>query len=138
MKNKGKIYIDYPSYVKTSNGTKCLYELINHLESNNFLVTKIRRKSTISSKIKDNFRVFSKDKLDLSVNNANSGDGKEGLSVKFEHDLDISFNSKYLIDVASQLEGENIEIYFNDTASPALIKDPSDFDSIFVIMPMKG
>ena len=81
---------------------------------------------------------FSKDKLDLSVNNANSGDGKESLSVKFEHDLDISFNSKYLIDVASQLEGENIEIYFNDTASPALIKDPSDFDSIFVIMPMKG
>ena len=33
---------------------------------------------------------------------------------------------------------KKIEIFFNDTASPALIKDPSDFDSIFVIMPMKG
>ena len=39
---------------------------------------------------------------------------------------------------AGELEGEKIEIFFNDTASPALIKDPSDFDSIFVIMPMKG
>ena len=27
---------------------------------------------------------------------------------------------------------------FNDTGSPVLIKDPGDFDSIFVVMPMKG
>ena len=52
--------------------------------------------------------------------------------------LNISFNSKYLIDVASQLDGENVEIFFNDTGSPALIKDPGDFDSIYVVMPMKG
>ena len=31
-----------------------------------------------------------------------------------------------------------IEIFFNDTGSPALIKDPGDFDSIYVVMPMKG
>tara|TARA_B100001027_G_C16238195_1_gene318019 strand:- start:215 stop:1327 length:1113 start_codon:yes stop_codon:yes gene_type:complete len=99
----------------------------------------VDRVASVSSDKKDGVRFkISKDKLDLSVNNANSGDGKESLSVKFDHDLDISFNSKYLIDVSSQLEGENIEIYLNDTASPALIKDPGDFDSIYVIMPMKG
>ena len=81
---------------------------------------------------------MSKDALNLSVNNTNSGDGNETLIVKFDHDLDISFNSKYLIDVASQLDGENIEIFLNDSGSPALIKDPGDFDSIFVVMPMKG
>ena len=81
---------------------------------------------------------ISKDKLDLSVNNTNSGDGKESLVVKFDHDLEISFNSKYLIDVASQLDGNNIEMFLNDSGSPALIKDPGDFDSIFVVMPMKG
>ena len=32
----------------------------------------------------------------------------------------------------------HIEMFFNDTGSPVLIKDPSDFDSIFVVMPMKG
>tara|TARA_B100001175_G_scaffold260850_1_gene229856 strand:+ start:263 stop:1375 length:1113 start_codon:yes stop_codon:yes gene_type:complete len=79
-----------------------------------------------------------KDQLDLSVNNTNSGDGKETLNVKFDHELEISFNSRYLIDVASQLDGERIEIFFNDTGSPALIKDPGDFDSIYVVMPMKG
>ena len=81
---------------------------------------------------------LAKDTLNLSVNNTNSGDGNESLSVKFDSDLEISFNSRYLIDVASQLDGEKIEIFFNDTGSPALIKDPSDFDSIFVVMPMKG
>ena len=60
------------------------------------------------------------------------------MSVKFDHDLDISFNSKYLIDVASQLDGDSIEIFLRDTGSPALIRDPADFDSIYVVMPMKG
>ena len=59
--------------------------------------------------------IFQKIILILSVNNTNSGDGKESLSVKFDHELDISFNSRYLIDVASQLDGDNIEIYLNDT-----------------------
>ena len=99
----------------------------------------VDRVASVSTDKKDGVKIkLSKDKLDLSVNNTHSGDGNESVSVKFEHDLDITFNSKYLIDVASELEGEKIEIFFNDTASPALIKDPDDFDSIFVIMPMKG
>ncbi len=76
--------------------------------------------------------------LDLSVINTNSGDGKETLNVQFDHNLEISFNSRYLIDVASQLNGDKIQLLLNDTGSPALIKDPGDFDSIFVVMPMKG
>ena len=74
----------------------------------------------------------------MPPNNTNSGDGKESLNVKFDHELNISFNSRYLIDVASQLDGEKIEIYLKDSGLPALIKDPSDFDSIYVVMPMKG
>ena len=74
----------------------------------------------------------------MCIRDSNSGDGKENLSVKFETDLDISFNSRYLLDIASQLNGDNIEIYLKDTGSPALIKDPADFDSIYVVMPMKG
>ena len=99
----------------------------------------VDRVASVSLDKKDGVKFnLSNDTLDLSVNNTNSGDGKETLNVKFEHDLEISFNSRYLIDVASQLNGERIEIFFNDTGSPALIKDPGDFDSIFVVMPMKG
>ncbi len=99
----------------------------------------VDRVASVSLDKKDGVKFnLSKDSLNLSVNNTNSGDGNETLNVKFDHDLEISFNSRYLIDVASQLDGEKIEIFFNDTGSPALIKDPGDFDSIYVVMPMKG
>ena len=77
--------------------------------------------------------------MQLSVNSANYGDGNEKIKAEFSSEnLNISFNSKYLIDVASQIDGNTIELFLNDTGSPALIKDPGDFDSIFVVMPMKG
>ena len=102
-------------------------------------LSSVDRVASVSLDKKDGVKFnLSKDILSLSVNNTNSGDGKETLSVKFDHNLEISFNSRYLIDVASQLDGENIEVFFNDSGSPALIKDPGDFDSIFVVMPMKG
>ena len=99
----------------------------------------IDRVASVSLDKKDGVKFkLSKETLNLSVNNTTSGDGYETLSVQFDHDLEISFNSRYLIDVASQLDGEKIELFLNDTGSPALIKDPGDFDSIYVVMPMKG
>ena len=99
----------------------------------------VDRVASVSLDKKDGVKFsLTKDALNLSVNNTNSGDGKESINAKFEHELEISFNSKYLIDIASQLDGEKIEIFFNDSGSPALIKDPSDFDSIYVVMPMKA
>ena len=123
---------NYTQVIPKNNQKKLEIELKLFLDS-------VDRVASVSLDKKDGVKFnLTKDTLNLSVNNANSGDGKESLNVKFDHDLDISFNSRYLIDVASQLDGDKIEIFFNDSGSPALIKDPSDFDSIFVVMPMKG
>ena len=125
----------FPNYIQVipkNNQKKLEIDLKAFLNS-------VDRVASVSLDKKDGVKFnLSKDTLNLSVNNTNSGDGKETLSVKFDHELEISFNSRYLIDVASQLDGKNVEILFNDTGSPALIKDPGDFDSIFVVMPMKG
>ena len=125
----------FPNYVQVipkENQKKLQVDLKSFLDS-------VDRVASVSLDKKDGVKFsLKKDVLDLSVNNTNSGDGKESLNVKFDHDLEISFNSRYLIDVASQLDGDKIEIFFNDMGSPALIKDPSDFDSIYVVMPMKG
>ncbi len=125
----------FPNYVQVipkENQKKLEIELKTFLNS-------VDRVASVSLDKKDGVKFsLSKDMLNLSVINTNSGDGKESLNVKFEHELDISFNSRYLIDVASQLDGEKIEIYLKDSGLPALIKDPSDFDSIYVVMPMKG
>ena len=129
------IYGKFPNYIQVipkNNQKKLEIDLKLFLDS-------VDRVASVSLDKKDGVKFnLSNNTLDLSVNNTNSGDGKETLSVKFDHNLEISFNSRYLIDVAAQLDGEKIEIYFNDTGSPALIKDPGDFDSIYVVMPMKG
>ena len=125
----------FPNYIQVipkNNKKKLEIELKLFLDS-------VDRVASVSLDKKDGVKFnLTKDFLDLSVNNTNSGDGKESLNVKFDHELDISFNSRYLIDVASQMDGEKIEIYLKDSGLPALIKDPSDFDSIYVVMPMKG
>ena len=125
----------FPNYIQVipkNNQKKLEINLKQFLNS-------VDRVASVSLDKKDGVKFdLTNDALNLSVNNTNSGDGKETLLVKFEHELMISFNSKYLIDVASQIEGEKIELFFNDTGSPVLIKDPGDFDSIFVVMPMKG
>ena len=125
----------FPNYIQVipKNNQKKLEIDLKWIDEN------INRVASVSQDKKDGVKFsLSKDNLNLTVNNTSSGDGNETLSVKFDHDLEISFNSRYLIDVASQLGGDKIEIFFNDTGSPALIKDPGDFDSIFVVMPMKG
>ena len=102
-------------------------------------LTSVDRVASVSLDKKDGLRMnLINNNLNLSVNNSNSGDGKETLAVNFDHEIDISFNPRYLIDVASNMDGNKIEIYLKESGSPALIKDPSDFDSIYVIMPMKG
>ena len=125
----------FPNYIQVipkNNQKKLEIDLKSFLGS-------VDRVASVSLDKKDGVKFnLSKDLLNLSVNNTNSGDGNETLLVKFDHELEISFNSKYLIDVASQLDGEKIEIFFNDSGSPALIKDIGDFDSIYVVMPMKG
>ena len=125
----------FPNYIQVipkENQKKLEVDLKSFLNS-------VDRVASVSLDKKDgvNFNIV-KDVLNLSVNNTNSGDGKESLNVKFDHELNISFNSRYLLDVASQLIGDQIEIYLKDTGSPALIRDPADFDSIYVVMPMKG
>ena len=125
----------FPNYIQVipkNNKKKLELDLKEFLNS-------VDRVASVSLDKKDGVKFsLSKEVLNLSVNNTNSGDGKETLNVKFDHNLEISFNSRYLIDVASQFDGDKIEIFFDDSGSPALIKDPSDFDSIFVVMPMKG
>ena len=82
--------------------------------------------------------IISKDSLQLTVNSPNSGEGIENISVKFNsNDMSISFNSRYLIDIASQIESDSIIINLKEAGSPVLIKDLSDKNSFHVVMPMK-
>ena len=99
----------------------------------------IERVTTVSLDRKEGLKMsITRDAVQLSVNSPNSGEGIETINAKFNsNDLNISFNSRYLTDVASQIENESIVINLKDAGSPVLIKDFSDKNSFHVVMPMK-
>ena len=102
-------------------------------------INSVERVTTVSSDKKEGVKLnVSKNCVKLSVTSANSGDGKEIIKADYNDDeITISFNSKYLIDIASQIEDERLKINFKDPVSPVLIEDYSDKNSYYVIMPMK-
>ena len=74
----------------------------------------------------------------LSVNNPDSGSATEEVGVDYGSDpIEIGFNSKYLLDVTSQLETETAEFRFADPGSPTLIQDDASKDALYVLMPMR-
>ena len=99
----------------------------------------IERVTTVSADRKEGLKMLiSKNAVQLTVNNPNSGEGVEIISAKFNSDdLNIGFNSKYLTDIATQIENESIIINLKDPGSPVLIRDFLDKNSFHVVMPMK-
>ena len=102
-------------------------------------INSIERVASVSLDRKEGVKlIINKDNVQLSVNSANSGEGNEKIKANFDSEsLNISFNSKYLIDIASEVEDKNIKMNFKDSVSPVLIEDVSDKNSFYVIMPMK-
>ncbi len=81
---------------------------------------------------------LSDDKMVLAVNNPDSGSATDELAVGYEAEaLDIGFNSKYLLDIADQLAGDEAVFRLADPGSPTLIQDAKDSDAIYVLMPMR-
>tara|TARA_B100001989_G_C24526813_1_gene459144 strand:+ start:523 stop:1638 length:1116 start_codon:yes stop_codon:yes gene_type:complete len=123
---------DYKKVVPTNNNKTLV------VQSKDF-INSIERVASVSIDRKEGVKLsITRDNIQLSVNSANSGEGNEKISAQFNSDnINISFNSKYLIDIASEIEDKNLKIILKDSTSPVLIEDKSDNNSYYVIMPMK-
>ena len=123
---------DYKKVVPTTN------DKILNVPSKEF-INSIERVASVSLDRKEGVKLMiDKDNIQLSVNSANSGEGNETIKADYNSEsLNISFNSKYLIDIASEIENKNLKMNLKDSTSPVLIEDASDKNSYYVIMPMK-
>ena len=125
----------FPDYTKVipKGNDKILQIKLNDFKNS------IDRVTTVSSDKKEGLKmIITKEAVQLSVNNPSSGEGSESINAKFNSDdLNISFNSRYLTDIVSQIENELVLINLKDAGSPVLINDISDKNSFHVVMPMK-
>tara|TARA_Y100001970_G_scaffold224279_1_gene276381 strand:- start:9896 stop:11011 length:1116 start_codon:yes stop_codon:yes gene_type:complete len=125
----------FPDYKKVvpANNSKVLSANVKEL------IDSVERVITVSLDRKEGVKLtLEKDKIQLFVNSSSSGEGKETLQASYDSEqFTVSFNSRYLLDVASEIEDEKITLKLNDAVSPVLIIDNSDKRSYYVIMPMK-
>ncbi|HYW61341.1 MAG TPA: DNA polymerase III subunit beta [Xanthobacteraceae bacterium] len=77
-------------------------------------------------------------RLVLSVTNPDSGSATEEIEVVYEADpIDIGFNSRYLLDIAAQIEGDTAVLKLADPGSPTLVQDKDAKGALYVLMPMR-
>jgi DNA polymerase-3 subunit beta len=77
-------------------------------------------------------------KLTLSVTSPENGTATEELAVDYDAEpMEIGFNSRYLMDILSQVGGEVVQVKLADQASPTLLQDGSDTHALYVLMPMR-
>ena len=78
------------------------------------------------------------DRLVLSVNAPDSGAAEEELAVAYgDEKLEIGFNAKYLLEIASQVDRENAVFLFNSSGDPTLMREGNDQSAVYVVMPMR-
>jgi DNA polymerase-3 subunit beta len=99
----------------------------------------VDRVSTISTEKSRSVKLGLKSgNLTLSANSPDAGSATEELEVSYSaDDMEIGFNSRYLLDIAQQIEGESAQFALADAGSPTVIRDGADASALYVLMPMR-
>jgi DNA polymerase-3 subunit beta len=76
--------------------------------------------------------------LTVSATSPENGTAVEELEVRYQASaIEIGFNSRYLLDITEQIEGEAALFAMADAASPTIVRDSADASALYVLMPMR-
>ncbi|MBU0725559.1 MAG: DNA polymerase III subunit beta [Alphaproteobacteria bacterium] len=76
--------------------------------------------------------------LILSATSPENGTAIEELEVSYTAaPIEIGFNSRYLLDITAQIEGDEAQFTLADSASPTIVRDQADESALYVLMPMR-
>ncbi|WP_425092221.1 DNA polymerase III subunit beta [Tropicimonas sp. S265A] len=123
---------DYTRVIPTANTRKL------EVDASEFAKA-VDRVATVSSERSRAVKLaLDEDRLVLSVNAPDSGAAEEELAVAYgDERLEIGFNAKYLLEIASQVDRENAVFMFNSAADPTMMREGGDTSAVYVVMPMR-
>ena len=124
----------YPDYEKIIPKRNSKHLTINKLAFKNSLT---RTAILANNKFKGvRLNIFTNNIL-MSATNSDNDKAEENIEVFYnDESMEICFNYKYLLDIVSVIDQENIEIYLDNPNMSAIIKDEKE-SSKYIIMPMK-
>lgn len=76
--------------------------------------------------------------ITITASNPDLGEAKDEMNVAYEgEELSLGFNARYMIDVLSAMDAEEVAFELQDNLSPTLLKEVSSDNYLCVIMPMR-
>jgi DNA polymerase III subunit beta len=99
----------------------------------------VDRVSTISSEKSRAVKLMIESSgLIVSATSPENGTAVEELEARYSASpLEIGFNSRYLLDITEQIEGEGAQFVMSDAGSPTIVRDSADTSALYVLMPMR-
>jgi DNA polymerase III subunit beta len=103
------------------------------------LMQGVDRVSTIATeKTRAVKMTLERDKVVLSVTSPENGVAAEEVPGEYAaQGFEIGFNSRYLMDILGQIEGDMVEVHLADAAAPTLIRENDASPALYVLMPMR-
>lgn len=125
-------FIKYKDIIPTVNPTKVIVERPALLES-------IERASLLAKEGKNNLiKLIIKNNLLTITSRSEEGNVIEELIMeKTGEDLEIGFNSKYVMDVLKAVDDEKILMEFNTSTTPCLVKPMEGEEFEYLILPVR-
>lgn len=79
-----------------------------------------------------------RDRITLSVTSPENGTAAEDVPGEYAaQPFEIGFNSRYLLDILGQIDGDLVEVHLADAAAPTLIRENDKAAALYVLMPMR-
>jgi DNA polymerase-3 subunit beta len=99
----------------------------------------VDRVSTISTERSRAVKLaIEKGGLVISATSPENGTAVEELEARYDSTpIEIGFNSRYLLDITEQIDGECVRFKMSDAGSPTVLCDREDDSALFVLMPMR-
>ncbi len=123
---------DYERVIPTGN------DKVMELNRNSFAEA-VDRVATISTEKSRAVKIaLGTNGLTLTANSPEAGSALEELEVSYTSSpFEIGFNSRYLLDILKQVQGDVAQFIMADAASPTVVRDRADGSAIYVLMPMR-
>jgi len=79
-----------------------------------------------------------KDRVTLSVTSPETGTAAEEVPADYTSPaFEVGFNARYLLDILSEIEADQVEVHLADAAAPTLIREDAKSPALYVLMPMR-
>lgn len=125
-------FIDYRRIIPTESSTKLVVNREMFADS-------IERASLLAKEGKNNLiKISVHDDMMVITSRSEEGNVKEELAVDKEgNDIEIGFNSKYVMDVIKEIDDETLTLHMNSSVTPCVVRPPEGEEYEYLVLPVR-